>query len=102
VASAVSARCPRRLPDGTLWNKDKTQASVSVTITDTTLAALPEILNPAQPGYHDTAVESETVGALARPLWRDQLPCLLGGWRTRSGLGSFWGVYCLAACMASS
>ena len=28
--------------------------------------------------------------------------CLLDGWRTRSGLGSFWGVYCLAACMASS
>jgi hypothetical protein len=46
-----------------LWNKDKTQATVSVTITDSTLAALPEILNPAQPGYHDTAaVESETIG----------------------------------------
>jgi hypothetical protein len=46
-----------------LWNKDKTQATVSVTITDATLAALPEILNPAQPGYHDTAaVESETIG----------------------------------------
>jgi hypothetical protein len=49
-----------------LWSKDKSHATVSVT--DATLAALPEILNPAQPGYHDTAaVESETIGALARP-----------------------------------
>jgi hypothetical protein len=51
-----------------LWNKDKAQATVTVTITDATLAALADIRNPAQPGYHDTsAVESQTVGALTRP-----------------------------------
>ena len=51
-----------------LWSKDKSHATVSVTISDATLAALPEILNPAQPGYHDTAtVESETIGVLACP-----------------------------------
>jgi hypothetical protein len=58
-----------------LWSKDKSHATVSVTITDATLAALPEILNPAQPGYHDTAaLESETVGALPRPPIGGPLP----------------------------
>jgi DNA invertase Pin-like site-specific DNA recombinase len=52
-----------------LWNKDKAQATVTVTITDATLAALPEILNPGQPGYHDTAAEEgpESMGVLACP-----------------------------------
>jgi|HubBroStandDraft_2_1064218.scaffolds.fasta_scaffold862281_1 hypothetical protein len=54
-----------------LWNKDngdKAHATVTATITDAALAALPETLNPAQPGYHDTAAtEAKTVGALARP-----------------------------------
>jgi hypothetical protein len=58
-----------------LWNKDKARATVTVTITDATLAALPEILNPAQPGYHDTAAaEPETVGALACPPIAGPLP----------------------------
>jgi hypothetical protein len=44
--------------------------ALGAVITDATLAALPEILDPGQPGYHDTAapVESEAVGVLAQPL----------------------------------
>ena len=38
-----------------LWNKPMGQATVSVTITDATLTALPGILNPRQDGYDDTA-----------------------------------------------
>jgi hypothetical protein len=38
-----------------LWNKPMGQATVTVTITDATLTALPGILNPRQDGYHDTA-----------------------------------------------
>jgi hypothetical protein len=55
---------------GILWNKTGNQAIVTAAITDATLAALPEILDPSQPGYHDTAatLDSETVGVLARPL----------------------------------
>jgi pentapeptide repeat protein len=50
-----------------LWNKENGQATVAVTITDDTLAALPEILDPAQPGYHDTATDPRAVGVSARP-----------------------------------
>ena len=38
-----------------LWNKPMAQATVTVTITDATLAALAEILDPGQDGYDDTA-----------------------------------------------
>jgi hypothetical protein len=34
-----------------VWNKTGSQATVTA---DATLAALPEILDPTQPGYHDT------------------------------------------------
>jgi hypothetical protein len=37
-----------------LWNKTDGQATVTATITDATLAALPAILDPTQDGYHDT------------------------------------------------
>ncbi|MGH3298470.1 MAG: hypothetical protein ACRDP7_42445 [Trebonia sp.] len=47
------------------------QATVSVTITDATLTALPEIIHPDQPGYHDAAhpdaTEPTNVGHLPRP-----------------------------------
>jgi hypothetical protein len=53
-----------------VWNKTGSQATVTAVITDTTLAALPEILDPGQPGYHDTAapVESESIGDWRSPL----------------------------------
>jgi len=38
-----------------LWNKPGNQAAIHIEITDATLQALPAILNPDQPGYHDTA-----------------------------------------------
>ena len=50
-----------------LWNKDDGQATVTVTITDDTLTALPEILDPDQPGYHDTAAAPQTMWVLAQP-----------------------------------
>jgi hypothetical protein len=51
-----------------LWNKEDGQATVTVTITDDTLAALPELLDPAQPGYHDTATaDPQTVWVSAQP-----------------------------------
>jgi hypothetical protein len=51
-----------------LWNKEDGQATVTVTITDDTLAALPEILDPDQPGYHDTATaDPQTMWVSAQP-----------------------------------
>jgi hypothetical protein len=37
-----------------LWNKPGSQATVRAEITETTLQAVPAILNPSQDGYHDT------------------------------------------------
>jgi site-specific DNA recombinase len=48
-----------------LWNKTGGQATVTATITDATLAALPEILDPTQDGYHDTA-GTDHLGPLAQ------------------------------------
>jgi hypothetical protein len=59
--------CSPRSTWPSLWNKEDWQATVTVTITDDTLAALPEILDPAQPGYHDRALDSTTMGVSARP-----------------------------------
>ena len=58
-----------------LWNKTGNQATVTAVITDATLRALPEILDPSQDGYHDTAATPAgagdpapaTVGDLAQP-----------------------------------
>jgi len=37
------------------WNRTDGQATVTAVITDATLEALPDILDPGQDGYHDTA-----------------------------------------------
>jgi hypothetical protein len=38
-----------------LWNKTSGQVTVIATTTDETLTALPELIDPDQDGYHDTA-----------------------------------------------
>jgi hypothetical protein len=48
-----------------LWNKTGGQTTVTATITESTLAALPAILDPTQDGYHDTA-GTEHLGPLAQ------------------------------------
>jgi site-specific DNA recombinase len=40
-----------------LWNKPGRQATVFAEITETTLQALPGLLNPGQDGYDDTAID---------------------------------------------
>jgi hypothetical protein len=66
---ALKARLFAAFDLAILWNKEMGQATVAVTITDTTLAALSQILDLGQPGYHDTAapLDSETVGVSACP-----------------------------------
>lgn len=66
---ALKARLFAAFDLAILWNKDKAQATVSVTITDTTLSELPEILDPSQPGYHDTASPADpgSIGQLTQP-----------------------------------
>src|SRR5215469_5087816 len=49
-----------------LWNKPGNQATVTVTITDATLQALPGILDPSQDGYHDTAPATPATSLLTR------------------------------------
>jgi len=64
-----------------LWNKTDNQATVTAVITDTTLHALPGILDPDQDGYHDTTATPTgadyaapaAVGHLAQP----PIGCLL-------------------------
>jgi hypothetical protein len=48
-----------------LWNKTDGQATVTTTITETTLAALPATLDPGQDGYHDTT-STEHLGPLTQ------------------------------------
>jgi DNA invertase Pin-like site-specific DNA recombinase len=53
-----------------LWNKTGAQATVYATITDTTLTALADLLDPGQDGYHDTAAPapaSNNMWALPQP-----------------------------------
>jgi hypothetical protein len=53
-----------------LWNKSDQQVTVYATITDQTLAALTDLLNPNQDGYHDTAAPAPAgndMWALAQP-----------------------------------
>jgi len=62
-----------------LWNKPMAQATVTVTITDATLTALPEILNPRQDGYDDTASpdrDEPTTPAAVRHLARTPIVLL--------------------------
>jgi hypothetical protein len=51
-----------------LWNKTGNQATIRAEITDTTLTALPGILNPRQDGYHDTVAAGNpgTMGQLTQ------------------------------------
>src|SRR5690242_19279582 len=66
---ALKARLFAAFDLGILWNKGTGQATVTAIITDTTLAMLPEILDPTQPGYHDTAapVDSQSIGVSVQP-----------------------------------
>jgi hypothetical protein len=48
-----------------LWSKTGGQTTVTATITDATLAALPGILDPSQDGYHDTA-DPNDIGHLSQ------------------------------------
>jgi site-specific DNA recombinase len=59
-----------------LWNKPGNQATIHIEITDTTLHALPAILNPDQDGYHDTAAPeaADTAGSPAAVGPLTQLP----------------------------
>ena len=51
-----------------LWNKPASQATVHAEITDTTLHAVPAILDPSQDGYHDTGTsEPALMGDLNNP-----------------------------------
>jgi hypothetical protein len=42
-----------------LWNPADRQATVRVEITDTTLRAIPAILDPDQDGHHDTDTDTD-------------------------------------------
>jgi hypothetical protein len=69
---ALKARLFAAFDLAILWNKEDCQATVTVTITDDTLAALPEVLDPGQPGYHDTAA------ADTHPMWVSARPPIAG------------------------
>jgi site-specific DNA recombinase len=58
-----------------LWNKPGQQATVHAEITDTTLQALPGILDPTQDGYHDTDPDQpESMWDLDNPPRASRLP----------------------------
>lgn len=48
-----------------LWNKPMGQATVTAVITDATLAALPETLDPGQDGFHDTGNHGQAASSTA-------------------------------------
>jgi hypothetical protein len=65
---ALKARLFAAIDLSILWNKADGQATVTAVITDATLAALPDILNPGQDGYHDTnPTSTATIGELTQP-----------------------------------
>jgi site-specific DNA recombinase len=68
---ALKARLFAAIDLNVLWNKTGRQATVHATITDTTLTALTDLLNPGQDGYHDTAppalASTNAVWALPQP-----------------------------------
>ena len=65
---ALKARLFAAFDLAILWNKPGNGRPPSAAaITDDTLAALPEILDPGQPGYHDAAADPQTMGVSARP-----------------------------------
>ena len=52
---ALKARLLAAFDITVVWNKPGNQVTVRAVITDATLQALPDILDPSQDGYHDTA-----------------------------------------------
>jgi site-specific DNA recombinase len=66
LPAALKARLFAALDLTILWNKTGGQATVTATITDATLAALPLILDPSQDGYRDTA-DPDVIGHLSQP-----------------------------------
>jgi hypothetical protein len=52
---ALKARLFAAIDLNVVWNKTGGQVTVYATITDATLTALADLLNPDQDGYHDTA-----------------------------------------------
>ena len=52
---ALKARLFAAIDLHIVWNKTGGQVTVYATITDATLTALADLLNPGQDGYHDTA-----------------------------------------------
>lgn len=48
------------------WNKPDNQATVGAVLTDTTLRAVLDILDPGQDGYHDTAATTPPDSPLTR------------------------------------
>ena len=52
---ALKARLLAAFDITVIWNKPGDQVTVRAVITDATLQAMPDILNPGQDGYHDTA-----------------------------------------------
>jgi hypothetical protein len=83
---ALKARLFAAIDPNVLWNKTGSQVTVYASITDTTLAALADLLNPGQDGYHDTAAPAPAgngMRALAQPPitgWLSQ-PSARGGVR---------------------
>jgi hypothetical protein len=70
-----------------LWNKTGGQVTVYATISDTTLTALADLLDPGQDGYHDTAAPapaSNDMWALPQPAIAGSLP-QLSPFRRRAG-----------------
>jgi site-specific DNA recombinase len=71
-----------------LWNKPGAQATVFAEITDTTLKALPGILNPGQDGYDDTTEPSSDESGIMEDLFE---PPITGPTFHRVGCcGSHW------------
>jgi hypothetical protein len=64
---ALKARLLATFDIAILWNKPGNQATVRAVITDTTLDALPAILNPGQDGY-DNSADPDTAPAAVGPL----------------------------------
>ena len=67
---ALKARLFAAIDLSILWNKNGSQVTVYATITDATLAAQADILNPGQDGYDDTAapaLASNDMWALTQP-----------------------------------
>jgi hypothetical protein len=75
---ALKARLFAAIDLNVLWNKTGNQVTVYATITDQTLAALTDLLNPGQDGYHDTAApapdSNNAVWALPQPPIAVSLP----------------------------